>query len=601
MISSCAAPLQRKPPATCQDPDVEQLAKEIDWLEALIETYGTIVPKQPDIWGEARLTRHRQEIERQMAADIDDFRETLQGSLRRSDQAFLSMAGTLSAVLGKNATGPDSTAITNILEMVELPTGAIDRSDPQELKSSKVYAALNGDEIKGLSLEPTVVLQQKYRYLQLLNELRRMNEGDDTSDAPGYSLNIVRIPVSVLPGHRTRQGYGAEITVTARSYITPELLPMTFRGLVINDIVDLFALPGRKVLDDRDLYEYLKDALESKFSSMQRRQYESPEKWLQDQVQADSDAATAIKNSGVLSFAGSLITGRSTLPLMPFPPAHMVDIFGPRDVFAAIVIDGFELLGSDPINKRYGHLSDVEAFLRAELHAAYEFLSRPEATILWQKYCTPELVAAIEQRRRYIPDRLYRARQLQIMQADQIFPSISKLRNDFFDDLQEVSPRAAYSTTASLAWAIVVDAALLNQRLLDDMQNVGGEFCDSVCWPRADSWPDFYAPQPSAEARACFAEYVRRRWPIKVFALDPVTDEQNVADAFSLRREMQMAAAVALASGNISANAAFRFVRRLEMDMETISLNRKVVGFGTWARHVWLAVLSALSNAADRQ
>src|SRR5205807_2807196 len=101
----------------------------------------------------------------------------------------------------------------------------------------------------GVSLEPTIVLSQKERYLNHLNQIRRNNEGDDTADSPGYSLNLVRVPVSVLPGKCTLKGCGAEITFTLTPHISEELLPATFRQLVINDLVDLLALPAVKVSD----------------------------------------------------------------------------------------------------------------------------------------------------------------------------------------------------------------------------------------------------------------------------------------------------------------------------------------------------------------
>jgi len=83
-----------------------------------------------------------------------------------------------------------------------------------------------------LGIKPVLELDQRSRYLQHLHELRRINEGDDTSDSPGYSLNLVRIPVSMLPGKLTRTGFGAEITVTATPFLSDDLLPTTFRNLV---------------------------------------------------------------------------------------------------------------------------------------------------------------------------------------------------------------------------------------------------------------------------------------------------------------------------------------------------------------------------------
>src|SRR5438874_6848535 len=45
----------------------------------------------------------------------------------------------------------------------------------------------------GVTLEPSIYLDQKKRYLDHLNEIRRINEGDDTGDAPGYALNLIRL------------------------------------------------------------------------------------------------------------------------------------------------------------------------------------------------------------------------------------------------------------------------------------------------------------------------------------------------------------------------------------------------------------------------
>ena len=94
-----------------------------------------------------------------------------------------------------------------------------------------------------VALEPVVHLDELARYLQHLDELRRINEGDDTSRSPGYSLNLVRIPVSILPGKLTRTGFGAEITVTATPVITDDLMPTTFHNLAVNDVVDVLGLP----------------------------------------------------------------------------------------------------------------------------------------------------------------------------------------------------------------------------------------------------------------------------------------------------------------------------------------------------------------------
>lgn len=577
---------QRKHPPTCKDMDAERLAEEIDWLEALIETYGTIVPKHPDVWGEARLTKHRHEIEQQMSTELNQFRETVNASIRRSDQSYFGAALSISAALSEGAQPASTSEMNALLSVVNDPETSIDRNEAGTLPAPTITTSSGErpEKIEGISLEPTVYLQQKFRYLQLLNELRRINEGDDTSDAPGYSLNLVRIPVSVLPGRMTQRDFGAEITFTATSHLTPELLPQTFRSLVINDIVDILALPGQKVLDHPDIICDLKEMVDRRRCAQEKRLFANGVHTNSDNDnpgvldEEDQRLLERMEKYGVTEFAGALVAGRSTQPLGPFPPAHMIDVFGPGEVFAPIVLDGTSAFGDHPVHRNYPHLPDIESYLNAELNAAYEFLSHPDAAILWAKYCTPQLVSAVRQRRRYVSNKQYKMITGLALFKGQERPAIFELRDDFFDDVVRMFPRAAYSTTASLAWAIIVDSALLNARLAEDMQKVAVEK-DRPEVGAIPGWPDFYLPQPSLEARTAFNEYVAARWPVKVFALDPVLDEQNVIDAYSARREMQLAAAVALASGEISANAAFQFVRRLEEDIETISLNRKVIGF----------------------
>src|SRR5262249_34077115 len=105
-------------------------------------------------------------------------------------------------------------------------------------------------------------LDQMARYLDHLNQLRRTNDGDDTADAPGYGLHLVRIPVSVFPGKKTRQGYGAEVTLSIEPYLSEDLLPATYRNLVINDVIDQLALGITKGLEAAKNVDELQHLLE---------------------------------------------------------------------------------------------------------------------------------------------------------------------------------------------------------------------------------------------------------------------------------------------------------------------------------------------------
>lgn len=253
-------------PVTGHDTAIETLAREIDWLEHHIDRYGTVVAKVPDIWGEARLMKHRQEYEEVVARELYNFDEgRISGAQFIQDQAFLAAALAMQqAISGEEGnSSPEGgekppVMFTPAISIASTPpapgnnpsqgTGTTDinlqyqgpiGSNTIFTKGTGANGNLKFPEV--IELEQTEVLDQLSAYLYHLHALRRINEGDDTADAPGYSLRLVRIPVSILPGQRTRRGWGAEITVTAEPYLGPELLPMAYRDLVINDIVDQLA------------------------------------------------------------------------------------------------------------------------------------------------------------------------------------------------------------------------------------------------------------------------------------------------------------------------------------------------------------------------
>ena len=86
-------------------------------------------------------------------------------------------------------------------------------------------------------------------------------------------------------------------------------------------------------------------------------------------------------------------------------------------------------------------------------------------------------------------------------------------------------------------------------------------------------------PGPNDAGKAVFQDYVRYRWPIITFALEPVTDQQNIADSFNLKRDLQLALSYAFATGQIGFNQLNTFRRQIEQSSDTVALNRTVSGF----------------------
>ena len=209
LFQSLAAPvraLHSKKPPTCPDDAVSRLAAEIDWLEDHLEAYGSIVAKHPDVWGQNRLTRARYEYEEQMRAQLGAFQELNHASLRRSDQAFLGLAlalGQPPAPSARPGTTRPAEATASVTNLISNPASAgtageavIARTAPFAAAPAP-FAGFGLDAGNAVSLEPTIHLDHLSRYLNHLHELRRINEGDDIADAPGYALNLVRIPVSI--------------------------------------------------------------------------------------------------------------------------------------------------------------------------------------------------------------------------------------------------------------------------------------------------------------------------------------------------------------------------------------------------------------------
>jgi hypothetical protein len=205
---------------------------------------------------------------------------------------------------------------------------------------------------------------------------------------------------------------------------------------------------------------------------------------------------------------------------------------------------------------------DIQTALREELAAAFDFLSAENSRCLWD-FCTPQLVEDIRSR-----DAVAIARKF--VEFGAMVPAHSQTPTN---PLQEPEANA---TTKALAWAIVVESALLNARFLDDMIATHGSKGGP---PVPEDGVPLFLTHLAPETCQFFNDYVRARWPIYVFALDPFTEDQNDGDSFSLGREVQLALSLAFTSGKIGTRSFTRYVRRIEQDIDTIAINRTIVGF----------------------
>ena len=723
---------------------VEQLAKRIDHMERSLDEYGSIVIKSPDVWGESRLMRHRSDVENQLKARLNGFDFRINAVQATRDAAFLATAIALQEQLAGGDVNPLTGTPVSAAAPSQNPSNVNAATapliDPTSaniprlgfLGNTNTATTFNGTPaattIK-VGIEPVIELDQLNRYLQHLNELRRLNEGDDNADAPGYALNLIRIPVSVLPGRRTEEGFGAEVEITIDPYISDEVLPLAFKDFVINGLVDRISFEVFEIARTSDI-EKLKNELRSQSSPIEQSVQTSatdnnprfrlvgyqetptlpiPSKGTQedteltpkratlevpqgDQVHSETEEGAqnqqreqtkslreALDSSNLPSqmklnilygvqarnsaspedvdraseivenvatergytlnqeqklqantIAGAGLEARLeevkdaidqlVNPLanvnqldLSVPASHVSTVDG--DTTLRLALHAYYSLARTDYNARFPYkkespeedqippshrvehgltMPEVQVLMRREAIAAYDFLSQPAAAGFWEMFSGPELARLVKEHRRDLDDNSppefkpnlngleekYRTGDIDssggLVVAVNPRSGVHDILNAFFQEMQRLFPQARYSVTEALVWQILLESALVNDQLCKDMRETAIlKNCPCV----TGDWMQFYGPNPMPEARRAFAEYVKCKWPIHIFALDPVTQDQNIADSFSQRREMQMAMAIAAANQGLGGQALSRFVRRLEYDLETIELNRTAIGF----------------------
>jgi hypothetical protein len=271
---------------------------------------------------------------------------------------------------------------------------------------------------------------------------------------------------------------------------------------------------------------------------------------------------------------------------LPIPLSQLPDVAGDLQM-AHVIEQTYNALQGDPYNQPHISYMAVRGFLNEEFQAAYDFLALPEQQRFWAElpgWGLPELIRGRQTNR--LEER--RCAFFTALGIDEPAAGAEACSSGG-DGIPCRDPQMACcnkgccrpicrTLTAIFAWSILCDAALLNQRLIEDMQESAS--AKGRVSPAAGGMAGpFFGPNPGPEARRAFNDYVRLRWPIRVFALDPVTQEQNVEDAFSMRRETQIAMALAASRGRAGTQAMMRYARRLETDLATIALNKTAVGF----------------------
>jgi hypothetical protein len=503
---------ERPPDQPVQLPEVEQM---IDDLDRIMTAYGTISVKTPDVWGQDRLAKFRSEYELQMASWLKNgFKTDINASIRRSEaDATRVLVG--SEFIQPTPNGASSTSIaTNTPAGVNL--GAVSQVHSGLDASLPVWS---GPADKAPSaLESTVVLDEHSNYLNHLNQLRRVNAGDDLADRPGYGLYLVRIPVTLSPGPRSRRGKGAIITVSAKSVMNKHTMRVALRNAVVNDAVNTLT-----------------------------------------QAICSHSGKSGGQNSGAGPRSFSLIAYADA---ELFYGAESIELLG-KEAERQLAID----LGDDP----YHRVARVSDWVRSELEASYHVLElaatpEPSAGLAASSDPLEELGNRIDGRD---------------------FSRVAQMRatRDEDSSVQRTGGQVLLAAEAQgvhrkqvenvLSFALRIHAAGVNRRLKQDM-------ADQVSSLHEEDLKNLslFEPDVSDAAFHAFEQYVEAKWPLRVYAIEPVIAQQNVADVFSRRSQSAFDLVQAGVVGPAKALAGFGTERRAGQDETAIKLNPTMVGFG---------------------
>lgn len=581
------------PDPALQPPGLEYVGQLIDQLDRELFRLGMIDVKAPDVWGQNRMTKYRAEFESQMAQELGKFTEILNAAQRRADLAVLvsstavgvsagaggspsgsaAASGATTKVSATSATTPaaTSTAAKNASSSGAgtTPTSTTSSSPPEapDTTAQLTYLSQRLDKLETdtnllklptdlkIGLEPTVHLDEEANYINHLHRLRRINAGDDLTDTQGYGLYLIRVPISLLPGPEVRKGKGAVVSFEARHILPPDLLANTFRSVVVMDAA-------------YQLNPLLLKLLHSKSPI-------SPEP-----CQCLPQPAGAGAKPGVSSGGRSQPKFEVNAPISGnvSPVSSMVSMSESNELYGPEIVN--VLLNAIQKDRAdwYTHDPSILSWMLTELATAHRFMREQarNGTLadLFQPGRFMELDQMIQQRN-YSQLAVWRCNFLKELVlrrngrpflANQLLPP---------DDLVWISQQL--NVTDALVYALMVQSVLVDRQLKHDIGIVSqrkGCVCGDL------NVLTFYDLIPTLEAQQAFNMYVDCKWPLHVFSLDPAVDQQNQLDLFSARSELQIALAVAVASGKVNIRQATSYARQLQLDTETISLNRTAVGFG---------------------
>ena len=583
-------------------------------LEDELRRDGTITIKQPDVWGDGNLIYFIQEHERELAGTVGKFKETVQAYVARGDQAEMQSVTALSQGLG--GTSPPS-LVTPAADGKTAPLTV----SPINLETKDLFdliEKIRGKDGAKVGLEPIESERQHSTYILANQSLRRRVSGDDNSRAAGYGLYKFRIPVSILPGRETTEGWSGLVSLRARLEVDAANLRYTFPKLVVADVVD--TLTPRI---EAEWNKPIKSDVANLTSSLRRKV--SDLRTLVNPKLDNCDLLVEIENAHIaLNLTGelkqeqmfnartSLQSALCKLPARRSDPGNeevkhrdrlvlaLIDCLKHSEQLAPMLNkgdeksnDGFRLNGAavaPPIthSARGSFLGESIDSLRVAAQEHFQQLHDEK-----HKPSTLELRAFLFE---------YLAQVQIIVEKRDLYQSQIELLDKAVEQFEKGAPIAsseggkrdfraewiasfnqqesADANVASVSWIVGLQSAIVDRNMKRILESISRQSGESIDPAGLAKMVHFYAPDVMpVETLEAWRKIVNEQFPLYVFSLDPQIEEQNAVDAFSRRREIQLALAYGLATGEINAQKSLALSRQLSLDQEAIALNRTVVGF----------------------
>jgi hypothetical protein len=568
-------------------PTLSDVARMMDCIQDRILDEGTVVVKHPDVWSQARMTYFRKEFENTMGKELGNFKDYLSARIARSDTASFSSQTALGASISPAtaaATAPLTTPAQVSAER-EAAVGFLNNTSTTTNQSPGLpgnatfpapvsnFSLLNATTPVGtapnssgtltanttlpLGLEPNTHIDEESDYIKHLHQIRRVNLGDDNADSAGYGLYLLRVPVSIQPGDHTKKGFGAIVNLTVRHDFNPKFLQATYRNLVIYDLADILSPFVYELIRGGDAQNY-QQALQTYWKSKSQN---IAAKATMDKIESGLRSTT--------NFSPVSRLGQRTYAIAP---SDVKRVFVAQNLLnlAFAAQQALDLGNSEKPATWKVRSTDVRNFLRHELEAAYDLMEgrcRDQPPLLQDVEYVENLTDQVYCRKFEGPKGVRVDSDLEFNEFYHLYESFA----------HRLPGNLRFRPIGVLCWGIAIQAGLLNRQLREDMKQTKG--ADGYTCPAEVDSIYFYPPEPGPQAETTFQEYIKARWPMMTFALEPVVDQQNIDDAYSRQRDLQLALAFALSSGRLSFRQALNYNRQLQYEAEAILLNQTVTSF----------------------